>query len=189
MIRKRVILAAALKFLLLVMWVRPEAGTAGERTLAFDPTVYASDNTQQADSTFLSHYSQVLGITLDSGCNTKLIATIADWIGVRYQRGGYSKSGIDCSGFVSKIYSLVFERDLTHSSSAMIHQMKERVKRNEMKEGDIVFFRINSSQISHVGLYLSNDKFVHASIYRGIVIDDLNEPYYTRYYYGGGRVL
>ena len=57
-----------------------------------------------------------------------------------------------------------------------------------MKEGDLVFFKIGQSTVSHVGVYLANDRFVHASTSSGVMISDLNEAYWKKYYAGGGRI-
>lgn len=57
-----------------------------------------------------------------------------------------------------------------------------------MKEGDIVFFKIRQSEVSHVGLYLGNDKFIHSSTSNGVIISDLKEEYYQKYFWGGGRL-
>jgi hypothetical protein len=145
------------------------------------------DSSCSEEVTFIRQYSKILGYDIDTFCNRTLITTVADWLGTPYRHAGYSKAGIDCSGFVSKMYKEIFNIDLTHSSSAMIYQMKERVKKSELKEGDILFFRIHGKRISHVGMYLGNNKFVHASSYRGIVVDDLRTPYYMKAYYTAGR--
>jgi lipoprotein Spr len=67
--------------------------------------------------------------------------------------------------------------------------MKERVKKNELEQGDILFFKIHGKRISHVAIYLGDHKFVHASPERGICIDDLRQAYYQRTYYTAGRVI
>ncbi|MDQ3071964.1 MAG: NlpC/P60 family protein [Bacteroidota bacterium] len=174
---------AFLLFCSFVFDVRNHAGNARYR----DADIFAGDEPALNDSVFLSVYSGKLGVPLDSNCNRELIATIAGWVGVPYRRAGYSKAGIDCSGFVSRIYKDVFCVDLTHSSSAMISQMKHSVLKSGLKEGDILFFRIGGSHINHVGLYIKDHKFIHASPARGIVVDDLRQAYYQRYYYTAGR--
>ena len=58
----------------------------------------------------------------------------------------------------------------------------------ELRTGDLVFFKINNDKISHVGIYLKNNKFIHASSYRGVTVNDLDESYYKKYYYASGRV-
>lgn len=147
--------------------------------------IYSPDE----DSLFITEYSSKLGVKLTRDCDQTLILTITDWIGTPYCRGGFSKSGIDCSGFVSKIYGEVYGIELTHSSASMISQMKQRVKKKDLQMGDILFFRIHGKRISHVGLYIGENRFIHASPSRGIVIDDLRQPYYERTYYTAGRVL
>jgi lipoprotein Spr len=66
--------------------------------------------------------------------------------------------------------------------------MSTPVSREELKEGDLVFFKINSRSITHVGIYLGNNRFAHASSSRGVVLSNLDEPYYKRYFYKGGRL-
>lgn len=139
------------------------------------------------DENFVTEYSKKLGYDLSAGCNPRLVATVSDWLGVRYRRAGFSKAGIDCSGFVSKMYEEVYNISLTHSSASMIYQMKEMVSRHNLKDGDIIFFKIHGGRISHVGLYLGDNKFIHASSTRGIVVDDLRSPYYAKAYYAAGR--
>jgi lipoprotein Spr len=65
----------------------------------------------------------------------------------------------------------------------------ETLKREELSEGDLVFFKIKVPRISHVGVYLKNNFFVHASSSRGVMISNLNSSYWSRYFAGGGRVL
>jgi lipoprotein Spr len=62
------------------------------------------------------------------------------------------------------------------------------VNRRNLREGDLVFFKINNRKVSHVGIYISNNKFVHASTSRGVVVNDLDEEYYARRFAYGGRV-
>lgn len=69
----------------------------------------------------------------------------------------------------------------------MIQDVK-KVPKEELKDGDIVFFKINGNKISHVGIYIGDNKFIHASTKRGVVINDLNEVYYKKYFYTGGRI-
>ena len=147
----------------------------------------AITKSEDANVSFAANYSQILGVELDSCCNQKLIAAVAEWLGTPYRRGGFSKKGIDCSGFVSYIYKEVFDIKLTHSSASMIYQMKTRVKKADIQPGDILFYKIHGKRISHVALYLGDYKIIHASPERGIVVDDIRAPYYVRHYYAAGR--
>jgi lipoprotein Spr len=71
--------------------------------------------------------------------------------------------------------------------SASIYTKVQHIAREELREGDLVFFNIRKGRISHVGMYLSNDKFVHATVRSGVIISDLKEAYYQRYFAGAGR--
>ncbi len=62
------------------------------------------------------------------------------------------------------------------------------LEKPDLKEGDFVFIKIRKGQISHVGIYLGNNKFAHASVKTGVIISDLDEPYYKKYFYRGGRI-
>jgi len=137
----------------------------------------------------LSRLSDKLGISLDTTCDISLMKTLASWLGTPYRHAGNSYRGIDCSGFVSRIYNDVYGIKLTHSSRGMITEMKERVKKNELQTGDILFFKIHGRRISHVGIYLKDGYFIHASISSGIMVDRLSAPYYSRHYYTAGRVI
>jgi lipoprotein Spr len=69
-----------------------------------------------------------------------------------------------------------------------MEKISEHVKQSKLKEGDLVFFKIESAKISHVGVYLANSHFIHASSKRGVMISDLNEAYFKKYYYTAGRI-
>jgi len=132
-------------------------------------------------------YSNLFGYTIDTITNEKLFATINEWLGTRYCYAGDSKNGIDCSGFVSELYKKIFNLDLEGSSGDIFKHVKP-LKKSELREGDLVFFRIRNKKVSHVGIYLGQNKFAHASLKSGVTIDDLDEPYYKKYFYRGGRI-
>lgn len=140
------------------------------------------------DPQLLQFYS-TKGIAYDSSCSqVELYREIYSWLGVRYRYAGLSKRGVDCAGFVKNICNNVYGTKL--SGSARDHFKKcIPIDKNELEEGDLVFFKINQSQISHVGLYLGNGKFAHAAVHGGVMISDLNERYYNKYYYLGGRLI
>jgi lipoprotein Spr len=119
--------------------------------------------------------------------NKSLYSFIEEWYGVPYRFGGTTKSGIDCSAFVRQLYGDVYNLGLLRTS---IEQFATAIfiQADQLKEGDLVFFKIRSKRISHVGVYLSDGKFVHASRSQGVVISDLADNYWTRYYAGGGRM-
>jgi murein DD-endopeptidase / murein LD-carboxypeptidase len=124
----------------------------------------------------------------DSAMSPYLYYQVYDWIGTRYKYSGSSKKGIDCSGFVSEMYRNTYCIALNGSSGSIYTQVKP-IEKAELKEGDILFFKIRKKQISHVGVYLGNNKFAHASVHSGVIVSDLNEEYYKKYFFKGGRFL
>jgi lipoprotein Spr len=88
---------------------------------------------------------------------------------------------------VNRIYEQVYCILLPGNSSQMATQVT-KVPKSDLREGDLVFFKINRRSISHVGVYLGNDKFAHASRTKGVIVSDLNHPYYKKYFVKGGRV-
>ncbi|SDF64814.1 lipoprotein Spr [Mucilaginibacter pineti] len=134
-----------------------------------------------------TYLSQIMGVALSATSNMKLFHFVYDWIGTPYHFGGSSRKGIDCSAFTKELYSEVFNLDIKRSSRD-IFSMVNPVGKDDLKEGDLVFFKIHSRRISHVGIYLGGGKFAHASS-RGVAISSLDDNYYSRYFYKGGRLL
>jgi cell wall-associated NlpC family hydrolase len=107
--------------------------------------------------------------------------------GSRYRYGGSSRGGFDCSGFTQYVYKRMGV-NLPHSSAAQF-KCGEPVARKDLKPGDLVFFGRGSRYVGHVGIYIGDDKFVHASNpSRGVVVDSLSSKYYASRYRGARRV-
>jgi lipoprotein Spr len=151
-------------------------------------TQESEKSSDDQDKSLIKDYlSQIMGVALSTTSNVKLFQFVYDWIGTPYRFGGSSRKGIDCSAFTKELYSKVFNMDIQRNSRD-IFTMVSPVKKDELKEGDLVFFKIRSSSISHVGIYLGNNKFAHASS-KGVAINNLDDDYYSRYFYRGGRLL
>src|SRR6185437_12784201 len=144
-------------------------------------------NSDDQEGLAKDYLSQIMGVALSATSNMKLFHFVYDWIGTPYHFGGHSKKGIDCSAFTKELYSEVFNLDIKRSSRD-IFSMVSPVSKGELKEGDLVFFKIHSRSISHIGIYLGNNRFAHASL-KGVSISSLDDAYYSRYFYKGGRVL
>jgi len=121
--------------------------------------------------------------------NFSLYSFIENWYGTPYRLGGTSKRGIDCSAFVQELYNNVYKTDLLRTAGEQFASTMRLFSKSELKEGDLVFFKIRSSRISHVGVYLSQGNFVHASRSQGVTISNLGEAYWQHYYAGGGRII
>lgn len=120
---------------------------------------------------------------------SRLYREVQTWIGVPYRYGGHSRKGTDCSGLVMEVYKNVYGKVLTHNSADIYSKECNRIREKELREGDLVFFAFNKSKrINHVGIYLSDGKFAHASSSRGVIISNLDEAYYRKGFVGAGRV-
>lgn len=117
-----------------------------------------------------------------------VVGTALAYQGVRYSYGGFSSRGFDCSGFVKYVYQR-HGLNLPHNAAAQYGYGKP-VSKGELQPGDLVFFRTGRSRgINHVGIYIGNGKFIHASSARGRVrIDSLNEGYYKSHFVGAKRL-
>ena len=157
-----------------------------ERKPELNQTVAEPQDNAISDSEFIELYSSKLGYRLSGDENRTLISEVATWLGTPYRFGGQTRAGADCSGFVRAVYLAVYGIDLARITVNMA-QNATRVRRQKLQGGDLVFFKIDKQKISHVGLYLGNGRFVHASTSLGVIISHLEEPYYAKRFAFGGR--
>ncbi|MFE8048534.1 bifunctional murein DD-endopeptidase/murein LD-carboxypeptidase [Brenneria goodwinii] len=118
---------------------------------------------------------------------SKLLSQYASWKGVRYRLGGDSKGGIDCSAFVRRTFREQFGMDLPRSTYEQ-QEVGQKIQRTKLRPGDLVMFRAGSTG-RHVGIYLGNNQFVHASTSSGVMISNLDETYWKKRYHEARRVL
>ncbi|EJF30120.1 outer membrane lipoprotein [Enterobacter sp. Ag1] len=118
---------------------------------------------------------------------SRIMDQYASWKGVRYRLGGSSRAGIDCSAFVQRTFQEQFGLTLPRSTSEQQESGKS-VSRNKLRTGDLVLFRAGSTG-RHVGIYIGNNQFVHASTSSGVVISSMDEPYWKKRYNEARRVL
>lgn len=170
---------------------KPAASTAESSKKTKSQTTAKKTKTKSKPTVVKPHITDFYAsqcLSPDSACSPYLYYQVYDWLGTRYKYSGNSKKGIDCSGFVSEMYRNTYCIDLNGSSGSMFTQVKP-IEKDQLQEGDILFFKIKRNQISHVGVYLGNNKFAHASVHAGVIVSDLDEKYYKKYFYKGGRFL
>jgi len=148
--------------------------------------ILAYRNSTESASSLQIKYAALLNTDPSQLQNQLLFENIDEWYGTRYRLGGTTKTGIDCSAFVGVIYAGVFGISLPRTARDQYNATKH-ISRTELKEGDLLFFNTRGG-VSHVGIYLQNNKFVHASTAKGVTISDMFEPYYLQHFIGAGRV-
>jgi len=146
-------------------------------------TVVTTKNNNQV----VNKYAEKLQVPTSQIINIKLYEFIDDWYGTKYKFGGLTKAGVDCSGFCNILYNTVYKKELPRSTKD-IAKVVNKVSQAKLKEGDLLFFNISGKNNSHVGLYLINDYFVHASTSKGVIISSLANPYYKKAYHKGGNI-
>lgn len=156
----------------------------------YESSVPAPESSRGAATRLERKYADMMDVPVSDIRDTALYAFIDSWWGTPYRYGGESRSGIDCSAFVQMLYATVFGIGALPRTAEEQYRDSRKIKHiHKLKEGDLVFFRIHSRHISHVGIYLDNNKFVHASFSSGVMISDLTDPYWTRYFAGGGEPI
>ena len=143
-----------------------------------------SDN---SESKIIDKYATILQTPKSNLTNTALYAFVDNWYGIKYKYGGMSESGVDCSGFCNVLYNQVYKKQIRRTTSELSKDIN-KAKKSNLKEGDLVFFNISKKKNSHVGVYLTNNRFVHASTSKGVIISSLDNPYYKKTYAKGGSL-
>jgi len=135
----------------------------------------------------LCYYSQCFGYPVSGINNERLFDCIDLWNGTKYKFSGGDVEGIDCSRFVMMVYNYAYGKPID-GSAAELYEKSTHIKKEDLQQGDLVFFKIEHRKISHVGVYIGDNKFAHASTSSGIIISDLDEPYYKKYFAGCGVI-
>lgn len=147
----------------------------------------SDDGDDEGDSLVAAATARLAG-HVDGHAREALLSFAMKLRDIRYRRGGRQPStGFDCSGFVRYVFLHSIGLDLpTNSASQFLAGLK--VKRSEMKTGDLVFFRTRGKSISHVGIYIDNGQFIHSpSAGKTVRVDSLNEAYWSKHFAGAKR--
>lgn len=138
------------------------------------PEDIEDENSGEDDRQIYYNYSKRLGIELEGTENKALLAAIEEWLGTRYKMGGCSKSGVDCSCFVKAVYQKAYDAELGRSSADMFQSNLSPVRLDDLREGDLLFFKTKGGRIFHVGIYLKHNKFAHVSRLKGVKVSSLD---------------
>ncbi len=133
-------------------------------------------------------YSLKMDVAVEEVANMPLFQKIDEWWGTPYCLGGNSKGCVDCSYFTLDVMQSIYKTSLKRTAAEQYEQ-SSKINWDQLKQGDLIFFKTEGRRtISHVGIYLTNNKFVHASTSQGVTISDLADPYWQRRLYSLGRV-
>lgn len=132
-------------------------------------------------------YAVVIDAPVENLTNIPLLENIEKWWGTRYCMGGVTDNCLDCSAFTQILLRDVYTIPLPRTAQEQ-YDKSQKIDLEDLREGDLVFFHTSGREISHVGVYLQNNKFVHASTSGGVMISDLNEKYWQPRFRGGRRM-
>ena len=125
----------------------------------------------------------------NSTIKEKMLMEIIKYLNTPYKYGGSSPDGIDCSAFTRTIYSNVLSVELNRSAKEQYTQGIKIDKPENLKFGDLVFFNTRRRvKPGHVGIYIGDNLFAHASSKNGVIVSSLEEDYYSRRFMGGRRI-
>lgn len=122
----------------------------------------------------------------DNAIIKKLYEHYNAWRGVSYREGGLSKKGVDCSGFVYLTYKEKFNKSIPRTTE-LLESHGHRIDLDSLTPGDLLFFKTGWKK-RHVGIYLKNGKFMHASSSRGVMISKLDNPYWSDAFWQARRL-
>lgn len=140
---------------------------------------------KKIDADAFSNFFQKVNINITKATDLGMYANIFKWLYTPYRYGGKGEKGIDCSNYVFKLMN---ECSDSYATSKQLANMTEYVDKEELKEGDLIFFNTNGYGVSHVGVYLQDGKFTHSCSSKGVTISSLDEPYWNKRYCRAGRI-
>jgi len=162
-----------------------------EKTVAKKETSTTRNSTHRESnaenlSALQIRYAVLLSTPAEEVKNAKMFEFIDDWYGTPYRLGGTTKKGVDCSAFSQFLFASVYGLSIPRTAKEQ-YNLTSRISRTQLNEGDLIFFNTRGG-ISHVGVYLLNNKFVHASTSGGVMISDIYDEYWAKKFAGVGRL-
>ena len=137
---------------------------------------------EDADSTEVRDLSQV---------SNEVIIRAISLVGTPYRYGGTQpETGFDCSGLIGFVFNEAAGLRLPRTTRELIDIEAKAIDRDDLQAGDLIYFNSRGGRVSHIGIYVGENRFVHAPSSGGVVrIDQLNTPYWTKFYVGAKRIL
>ena len=132
-------------------------------------------------------FYQSKDINIVAAENPDLYFEVFSWLNTPYHWGGKSQDGIDCSAFTAVVCNKIYYTLLGGAVGDIFKHCTE-IQPTDLVEGDLVFFNIKGKYLSHVGIYLQNDQFVHAAVHGGVIVSSLKEAYYKHWFYKAARL-
>ena len=118
--------------------------------------------------------------------SAKLQRQYEEWHAVAYREGGQSKRGVDCSGFVQLTFQRQFGRQIPRSTELQARAGRQ-IRETDRRPGDLVFFKTGLFT-RHVGIYMGQGRFLHASKSRGVTLSAMDNPYWSKTYWQSRRL-
>ena len=133
-------------------------------------------------------YAEIMAVDQRAIQNGRLYSFIDSWMGTPYKFGGQGRDGVDCSALTQLLEQQVYGLNIPRSTSEQIGVIKRKYE-EELTEGDLVFFDYDGKKFSHVGVYLQNGYYVHASSSKGVTISKIHDPYMYKYFSRCGSIV
>ena len=148
-------------------------------------------NTPYGYTAAAQHKVEPVTITRAPPAQRKLQSTLqheyAKWAGTPYQLGGTGRRGIDCSALMKQVFSTAFNKSLPRTTAQQV-KVGASISKNKLQVGDLIFFKTGYNQ-RHVGVFMGDDAFFHASVSKGVTFSRLNDEYWRSRYWQSRRVL
>jgi len=152
--------------------------------------VFFSCSQKQQRLNIINDNQQTISHSKISDINTVknlILKEFKGWEGTPHKMGGNSKRGIDCSGFAHHIYTKLFNLNVPRTTRQFF-TTGIKINKTQLKPGDLVAFKPHSYP-RHVGVYIGNNKFIHASTTKGVMMSDLSNPYWIKHYVMSRRII
>ncbi len=162
-------------------------GAAGEEIIKEkQETIILPTPAVETATSLQMKYALLLDTEVEEAKSLRVYSYLEQWLGTRYCMGGTTKNCIDCSAFTQMFFSSIYGITIPRTAREQF-KATTRISRTELREGDLLFYNTRGG-VSHVGVYLQNNKFAHASSSDGVTISDMFDPYWMKRFIGVGRI-